>query len=81
MAKQITYAADRKISDNNYGSFGFHISITMDVEEGELGKKTEQAVKYVEAVLAKKVKQVDQYSLPYDTRDKYDPTLEGEEYE
>lgn len=33
--KEITVSISRKISDDNYGSFGVHAAITLEVDEGE----------------------------------------------
>lgn len=67
---RINYSAGRKVSDDDYGSFSFQASVSLDIEEDSTMSLTlAKAIKMVEAVLTKKVKQAAKKgSLPYDDR-------------
>lgn len=52
---KVTYGAGRKVSDNNYGSYDFHCSISMDVKPGESPIETvKKGIAFVERVIGNK---------------------------
>ena len=86
---RVSYAAGRKVTDDEFGSFDFHVSISADITDGtsaslgHIDSFIHVLAARVEDVLAAKVKQVEDRSLPYDKRSPYgnsdyDPALEGE---
>lgn len=63
---RISYSAGRKISDGDYGSYDFHVSMSTDVQEGEsLKDATQRAVKQVEKLLSFKIRQFQENKGPY----------------
>lgn len=65
-ADRVSYGAGRKVSDGNYGSYDFHCSVSTDVKGGEQPlDAVKRAVKYVETVLASKIKQAGEEKMGY----------------
>jgi hypothetical protein len=63
---KFNFGITRKISDGNYGSLEFSYFITRDVpEDKKLLDVTNEAIKFTEKVIAHKVKQAGEGTLPY----------------
>ena len=61
----ITYGASRKISDNNYGSYEFHASISVESTPEKAKETLAKAIAFVEGTIKSKVDQGNQGKLPY----------------
>lgn len=69
---RVTYSADRKITDNEFGSFSFMASVSRDLDVYDTVKTGLESVeKEVEAILTKKIAAFRSETLPYDDRSKF----------
>jgi hypothetical protein len=62
----LSYSAGRKVSDDNYGSFDFHVSVSGEVGEDEKPVEVlKEFIDFSSDVLRIKVKQARQKKLEY----------------
>jgi len=63
---KVTYGAGRKISDDKYGSYDFHVSISTEIRAGETaGTAIKRSINFVEKVLEHKAGQMRERRLRY----------------